>query len=331
MNDLDLLDTHGPAATPLHDDVLARARTALVDEIDRTGGTRDLRAVAVTPLAPGRPGRRRRIAVGLVAACVAAATAVVTPSLLHLDGSDAVALAAVDPLTFPLSPDRVPDGLGRPVFEMDSGVMRAQYGTARDGLTVTTGVDSVGFWDVPGDAATVAVAGRPGRLYSATARDGTTAGFATVAVLWQEEDGDWTRVGGSGSYADAASVESFAESLRAVPQQARLALTVAPEGWLVAAYKEDRVVRFTPGGDPSGDDLTVSLVGDPDPDLAGSYGATDVTTAQVHGRQAQVGRTGEGWVLVALTPQGQRYSVQAPQALTRQQVVEVADGVTYTP
>lgn len=323
MNDLDLLDAHGPSAHPLHDHVLLRARTSLLDEIERSGSGAP--AEPPSPRTWGRPW----LVVGLVAACAAAA-AIVTPSLLQVDGAGAVALGDADPLTFPLTPTDVPSGLGRPVVEVDEGFVRARYGSARDGLTVTTDVDSDEFWDVPDDATSVDVAGRDGRTYSGTALDATTIVVPTVSVVWEGQDGDWTRVSGSGLYADAARVESFAESLRSVPQPVRLALAVAPEGWTVDAYKDDRVVRLAPEAGTDAE-LTVSLVDDPAADLVTDYGARDVTRTLVHGADARVGRSTDGWVLVATTRAGQRFSVQAPDRFTREQVVEVADGVTYTP
>ncbi len=323
MNDLDLLDAHGPSAHPLHDHVLLRARTSLLDEIERSGSGAP--AEPPSPRTWGRPW----LVVGLVAACAAAA-AIVTPSLLQVDGAGAVALGDADPLTFPLTPTDVPSGLGRPVVEVDEGFVRARYGSARDGLTVTTDVDSDEFWDVPDDATSVDVAGRDGRTYSGTALDATTIVVPTVSVVWEGQDGDWTRVSGSGLYADAARVESFAESLRSVPQPVRLALAVAPEGWTVDAYKDDRVVRLAPEAG------TVARA-DGQPRRRPGRGPRDRLRGQGRDDGPRCTAPTPGWGAAPTDGSwsrhaaGQRFSVQAPDRFTREQVVEVADGVTYTP
>ena len=56
----------------------------------------------------------------------------------------------------------------------------------------------------------------------------------------------------------------------------------------------------------------------------------------MQGQPAHVVRTDfggghEGWFLQARFPDGTTFVVQAPGSLTRDQVVQVADQVTYTP
>ena len=330
MNDLDLLETYGPAATPLRDDVLSRARAAVLDEAANAPLPHLSPATSVSAPRLVAPNRRR-LTVGLVAACAAAA-ALLGPSLLGLHSSGVIALAPRDPLSFPLTPASVPAGLGEPIFELDSGFMSARYGAgAADGVTVTTNVVSRDYWSIPEDTQTVDISGRAATLFDGVAFDGTAASTETVSVVWQSDSGDWTRVTGRGRFADPDRVRTFAESLLERPQQVNLSLEVAPEGWSVVAYKDDRILRLSPDQGPTDVDLTVSLVDDPPDDFESAYGVDEVTTERVHGADAQVGRSAEGWIALAVTPGGTTYSVSAPEIFSRDQVIAVAGGVTFTP
>lgn len=194
---------------------------------------------------------------------------------------------------------------------------------------MTADVKSAEFWSIPGDHRAVDIAGSEGMLFHDEAFHGTPTGAPSVSVVWKDADGAWTRVTGEGSYADATRVESFAESLRDQPAGGPQPAG-APQGWSVDAYKDDRVLMMAPDGGPTDVDLTVSVVDEPSRDGGADYGARDLTTARVHGQDAQIGRTAEGWIILAETPRGRWYSVSAPKTFTREQVIEVANGVSYT-
>ena len=110
MNDLEILDRLGPSAAGPSAAVLSAARARL----DAT-----MAGAATTPATPPartkRPGRRAAV---LVAAAAAAVGIGVVPALVGSD--DSIALAAVDPLTFPVTATWLPEGLGEPVFSQDS-------------------------------------------------------------------------------------------------------------------------------------------------------------------------------------------------------------------
>ncbi len=312
MNDLDLLRTHGPAPTHPSPGVMDRARASLQEELQRAA----VPAETVVAFRPRRHLRRRVIGLGLAAATVAAA-AVLAPSLLGMDSSGAIALGPVEPMTFPLTATSIPSGLGEPVFERDGTFTMAQYrGAGPDRLSVIV-PESLDHWTIPDDAEHVHVQGQDGVLF--------TGADSAVIVAWTESDGDVVGVAGRGSFADPDRVEAFADSLTDRPQQVDLVLTVAPEGWTPTAYKEDKIVQFT-GRD--GESLGVVLLDELSPGLAG-YGATDVSTVEVSGRAATIGRGSEGWVLEGRTPDGTPFSLNAPASFTRDQVVEVADGVRH--
>ncbi len=120
------------------------------------------------------------------------------------------------------------------------------------------------------------------------------------------------------------AVPAQREHAEVVPAQ-----RLAPKGWTATHYKADRTVTYRADGDADGPELTVSLLDAASTDLRRDYDARDVAAVRVHGRSAALGRFAGGWVVEARTPAGQAYSVLAPATFTREQVVQVANGVTY--
>lgn len=326
MNELDLLEQHGPSPTLLGTATLLRARAALTEEI--AAGA--LSGATSHPAEVRQLHRHRRwVRVGLVAAA-AAGLATVVPSLFGIGATTAIALAPADPLTFPLTPARLPAGLSEPVFDREPGLAMADYsGEAEDRIRVV--VSDEKRRTVPDDARPVVVGG-----HDAVSYGGREAGEVTATVLWQEDDENWVAVTGSGTYADADQLESFAGSLRERPQPVDLALELAPQGWEVASYKADHTVTLTPGGQLSdGEELTVTRLSELSPDLADDYGARDVSAPLVHGQPAALGHkpsdlagADDLWVLEARTRSGRPFSLLAPGVLTRTQVLKVAEGVS---
>lgn len=317
MNDLDLLDRFGPKPTQLSATALDVARARL--------------DAAMADAAGSKPQPRRRLLI-LAAAAATAVGLAATPALVGSGSS--VALATVNPLTFPLTPTALSSGLGDPVFERDPNFVAARYGSVLNGVSIVTEVDDEDFWTVPDNTPTTDIAGHRATVVRRTVNNGTTDSAPAVTVIWQGSH-DWTAVTGSGSYADADRVEAIADSLRDRPQQVDLTLSIAPKGWSVVFYKEDRILTVAAPGEAGSKELTVTLVDRRDQDLSG-YAARDVETVTVNGAPAQLGRQpagadGAGWILEARTSSGQPFSLQAPAALTRAQVIRVAEGVMYRP
>lgn len=319
MNDLTLLETDGPAPAPLTPETRASARQALLAEIGDPPVTRPRRLHRLAPLA-------------LVAASVTAA-AVLVPALTGSGGGTAVALVATDPLTFPLSSALLDGRWDDAVFELDreGGFAAARYGAPLDGVSVTASLDGREP-DVPDDARPVDLAGLDGRLFTGTVHDGSPRSAASTTVVWETDDGTWVSVRGTGDQADPGGVEEVAESLEQVAQPVDLTLQVAPRGWTVAAYKDDRVLVMAPQDGGTAQDLTVSLLDALPADLGAATGATDVRRVVVHGRDAEVGQveaTPEPtWVIAARTRAGRPFLLQAPGSFTRAQALEVAAGVS---
>ena len=319
MTDLKTIDRLGPAPTPLSETALCAARARLDSAITQ---------------APASTQRRPRRRLPLLAAAAAAAVGLaVAPARVGSDNS--IALAAVDPMTFPWTPSAVPAGLGEPVFEKDSNFIAARYGDQLNGISITTDVADEDFWTIPASARSADVDGDEARIYERTAYNGSPESANAVTVVWKDDANDWTAVTGSGQYADGDRMVAFAEAMRDQPQRVDLGLSVAPAGWTVAAYKEDRILTLSESGEPDDNDLTVALIDHVGTNLS-AYGAEDESAVTINGRPALLGRQASDagdfrWILEANTASGQSFALQAPDGLTRDQVIAVAESVTYEP
>ncbi|MEI2774809.1 MAG: hypothetical protein V9G19_02335 [Tetrasphaera sp.] len=319
MTDHKTIDRLGPAPIPLSETSLSAARARLDSAITQAHSS-----------VQRRPRRRLPL---LAAAAAAAVGLAVAPALVGSDNS--IALAAVDPMTFPWTPSAVPAGLGEPVFEKDSNFIAARYGDQLNGISITTDVAEEDFWTIPAGARSTDVDGDEAKVYERTVYNGSPESANAVTVVWKDDANDWTAVTGSGQYADGDRMVTFAEALRDQPQRVDLSLSVAPAGWTVAAYKEDRILTLSESGEPDDNDLTVALTDHVGTNLS-AYGAEDESAVTINGRPALLGRQASDagdsrWILEANTASGQAFALQAPDGLTRDQVIAVAEGVTYEP
>ncbi len=293
----------------------------------------------------GRRIRRARRARRVGPALVAAAAVVV--GVVVVQGEDAVVAPGPIELVdysvpaFPLSFDRLPAGLAGPSISADPSFeevgLGAQHAGWRDpddpdsglGLGVhdeepdTSGEDEVGEAEIAGEDATVY-------------RMDVTGGPEAFSVVWERADDRWVRVSGTGRFGSEDAVVDLARRVvdrgMAVPLQVRL----APRGWVVAAYKDDRVLTLAdPAGAPATEatarTLTVHLPPAPtDPaELPAAVGAVDgrMDEVVVQGRAAHLLPTAEVWFLQASLSDGTTFTLQAPLDFTPEQVVAVAEGV----
>jgi hypothetical protein len=125
-----------------------------------------------------------------------------------------------------------------------------------------------------------------------------------------------------------------------------LQLSLAPAGWSVQAYKDDRILSLV---DDAHEQHTLSIhlplaeevlpAADVRASIQGPIGPQlDVT---VNGRPAQLvqtradllidGRALVGWYLQAQFEDGTTFVVQAPGSFTQEQVLELAETVTFNP
>jgi hypothetical protein len=313
-----------------------------------------------------RPRRRALVRVGAAAVAVAAAwtTAVlVAPSdrpgspadptgpVAGPTGSpsgpvDAITLVAAEQATFPLSLDPPPEGL-TPLFSMWGGVpyygdgplVHAADYLSPDGDRVLVslfpedprGLADFGMEGVPDG--TVPVDGRPAELWT---------GDFSASLLWERPDGRWVRVMGEGAYADVTAVVGVAESLVDRPQPLALQFGLAPAGWSLGGYEESRSIDLVNDAAPEQPPLRLSTYGGPgfpatiDSYFEGRALAGPLETVTVQGSPARVALTDDGadgssWMLAGQLPGGPLFLLLAPADLTQEQVLEIAEQVTYTP
>jgi hypothetical protein len=339
MNEITLLREAGPEAPPLRPAALQVARAALVAEIaTATTGRRTHRRV--------RLSRKATVRIALAAtavtaaACVAAAvsTAPATPATR-------VALVAFTPPTFPLALDPAPAGLS-PHFSADpGGVLHAGYsGTGGDDRVSITVTPDKPDLQKPSDERGVTVAGRDGELVTehvvyATDRGSEVRSQAALRLEWSDDQ--WVELTGGGRYDDRDRLLAVARTLVAKPQPVPLQVHVAPAGWSVQAYKDDRILTLV-NDSYERQSLNVFLTEQPIPadqllhQLEGPP-VGPVIDVRINGRPAQLVRLAardvadNGWYLQAQFVSGQAFVVQAPAAFTQQQVLAFAAQVTYTP
>lgn len=319
MNDLDILDRLGPRPTPLSEATLAAARDRLNAAMASTAA----------PTSRSSARRSRRLPLLITAAAAAVGIAVV-PTLFGSQGS--IALAAVDPLSFPVTATWLPDGAGSPVFSGEPGFQLARYGAGDDRISIFVSGD-LSRLDVPDSSTALDVAGVRGHGYDSRGDDGNEASYT---IEWKEGS-DFVEVTGKGRFADPALVESVADSVDDRPQRVDLFLTIAPQGWQVFGYQSDHHVTYVDSGSSEhgdGTDLTVGIIERVSADLAG-YGARDVRDVSIDGREGVIGRQvnthGDtvAWVLQTAAPDGQAFALNAPGALTADQVIKIAAGVGH--
>ncbi|MBM7806639.1 hypothetical protein JOD57_002476 [Geodermatophilus bullaregiensis] len=309
---------------------------------------------------PRRPRRRTlvRVATAVVAIAAAWTTAVVvaprespdprrtTPSTGAPVSPGEIALVAGEPVVFPLSLDPAPEGL-TPTFSRRGGVAAhgstppfsvADYSSA-DGDRVLVSL-------FPEDPRSNEDYGfRPEGDPTGTATvDGVQAGVwpeaGGVSLLWQRPGGQWVWLLGEGDLAGTGALVAVGESLVDRPQPVGLHFGLAPAGWSVGGYEESRSLDLVSDTDPE-QLLRVSLVGREYPGtldelLEGISFAEPPEPVTVQGQPARLAlASGDGGspyrYLVGQLDGGPFFVLLAPEALTQEQVLQIAEQVTYTP
>lgn len=345
MNDITLLSEAGPAAPPLSPAARAAARVDLLDEIERSRTVRG-RVRARLP----RPRTALRLGAGVTVAAVAwtAAVVIAAPDGPLGPPPGSVTLVAFEPPVFPLSLEPVPAGLtATPIFDADLGALRAIYGRAGeggDGVLITVSDDEPEFGDEV-DRTTVPVGEDDADIVMTVSNlcDATDCALTGEIRLVQERgEGQWVTIDGSGRYDDPGRLVAVAQHLVDRPQPVPLQVGLAPAGWSVLAYKDDRILTLVDDAHEQ-QTLTVFIPRPeaviPPEDLLGQLMGPigPVLPATVHGRPAYLVRveTGyldqEGWYLQAQFPDGTTFVVQAPEAFTQEQVLAMAEQVTFNP
>lgn len=173
---------------------------------------------------------------------------------------------------------------------------------------------------------------------------------AYAELVYQRDDGRWVSLVGQGDrYGRESALVEVAESIVDRPQPVRLQFGLAPEGWSVSSYESLANLALVDERNPTSlsDRVAVSLLerwrgyDQPGDVLQGMADGNPVEQVTVNGLPAalvsvpdhfadpELGR--RMWYLSAQFPDGALFLFQAPDSLTREDVLAMADGMTYTP
>jgi hypothetical protein len=169
-------------------------------------------------------------------------------------------------------------------------------------------------------------------------------------LYWQRPDGQWVGVYGLGDrYGVETALVTVAESIVDRPQPVRLQFRLAPEGWVVSGYESLSSLTLVDETNPTSltDRISVSLLerwrGYTSPDLVlrGMTDGNPVDDVTVNGEPARLvsvpdhfAAPGSGrrmWYLAAQFAHGPQFLLQAPDTLTREDVLAMAEGLTWSP
>jgi hypothetical protein len=142
------------------------------------------------------------------------------------------------------------------------------------------------------------------------------------------------------------ALAEVAESIVDRPQPVRLQFRLAPEGWAVSSYESPVHLALVSEADPTSlsDRIGVSLqerwrgYTNPDAVLQGMTDGNPVEEVTVNGQPARLvsvpDHFTEGrrmWYLAAQFADGLQFLFQAPDTLTREDVLAMAESLSYTP
>jgi hypothetical protein len=354
MNEITLLREAGPEGPALTNATRNTARAALLAEIDGASRPHRIRL-------PSRKARWR-VGAGVIAVAAAWTAAVVIAAPDELGPlPDSVTLVAFEPPVFPLSLDPLPAGWDVSFSADPGGILHAAYGDTTvdasgnaegDGLYLRVSPDEPEQYDVT-DTDDVSVDGQDAEfvrgdvvMCGGTETECVEERVPYLHLVWERHDDQWVQLEGYGAYDDADQLLEVAQDLVDRPQAVPLRVSLAPAGWSVYAYKDDRILTLVDDNHEQ-HTLTVHL---PLPEdvlpadqvrqsIASPIGPQVEET--VNGRPAQLvrvqsdllveGRFLEGWYLQAQLPDGTTFVVQAPGSFTQEQVLQLAESVTYNP
>ncbi|GAB3432813.1 hypothetical protein [Actinophytocola sediminis] len=338
MNEFTMLREHGPEPTPLSEDVLAKARADLMAEIQATPD-------ATPDQAPGRPARlrlRRRAAIIATAAAVAAIAAGVVMTGTGDTGAPTPPAAGGPPVLvrfdMPALPPElrpVPDGVSEPGFTAEPGWIAAVYHADDGPVADPSDISVKTLQHKPNieQGQDTTYAGKPAVVERF---DQEEPEFHSVSLSWERSPGQWITLTGMGDFADEQTVRALADTLVDSDDRLSLDISVAPAGWELYAFK---------GAGPDGDGAVTSLRDPRAPDrelhvstmlgLVPNYGEAieggplPTEPVSVNGRPGElVHLADDRWMLQAPLPDGRAFQLQIPAGFTKEQVIELAEGVS---
>jgi hypothetical protein len=175
--------------------------------------------------------------------------------------------------------------------------------------------------------------------------------FADLA--WRRPDGQWAYVWSEDdAYSNIPALVSVAESIVDRPQPVRLQVGLSPEGWSVSAYENGGLTLISDTDPSISNRIAVSVqerwrgYDSPGDVLKGMSEGNPVEHVTVQGKRAELVSvpdhfTGPGfpdrqeprrkWYLAAELPDGVLFLFEAPDMLSREDVLAMAERITYTP
>ena len=174
---------------------------------------------------------------------------------------------------------------------------------------------------------------------------------AYAELFWQRDDGQWVAMYGQGDrYGDESALVEVAESIVDRPQPVQLQFALSPTGWVVSGYESLSYLSLADAANPTSltERISVSLqerwrgYDDPEDVLQGMTGGDLAEQVTVNGLPAALASEPDHfadpaagrrvWNLSAqLADDGPLFLLQAPDTLTREDVLAMAEGLTYTP
>jgi hypothetical protein len=353
MNDITLLRESGPDAPALTTAVRHTARAALLEEIYRSATAR------------GRlPSRKmgRRIGAGLTVAAVAwgAAVVITRPDPMTAP-SGGMRLVAVEEITFPLSLDPVPPGM-TPRFSGEAGSAEAIAGyISADGenrFDIVLTPEEPTWLDYDSESLDVAEIGT-------VTVGGAVADFVRGSIVnlcdesgcrdrpfadlvWERAPGEWVLLQGQSAYGAVAAAVAVAESLVERPQPINLQVGLAPAGWSVVDWHESSGAMSLANDADANEFLHVQCM----PPFPSGSGVDNGSAAQriesvtaidpavstdINGLPAEIVHARDYmdeatrfWLVAWELPDGTVCSVTAPEEFTQDDVLTIAEKVTYT-
>ena len=173
-------------------------------------------------------------------------------------------------------------------------------------------------------------------------------------LVWHRPDGRWLQAWGVGdTYGRVEAVVAVAESVVERPQPVAVQVGLAPEGWSVVSYESGSNLTVADAGEPSWyDQIHVSMWGRWQTDRRVPGYLQDMTFGEpveqvvVQGLPAEVASVPEplsgpgfperpeqvrAWYVAGQVPDGPVFLLKAPDTLSREDVLAIAEQVTYEP
>jgi hypothetical protein len=165
-------------------------------------------------------------------------------------------------------------------------------------------------------------------------------------LFWQRADGQCVYLwGGGDTYSQVAELAAVGASMVDRPQPVPLQVGLSPAGWSVSSYESTSNLALISDTDPSiSNRISVSVqerwrgYASPHDLMKGMAEGNPVEQVTVKGRLAELASVPDHfaenrrmWNLAAQLPDGAIFLLQAPDTLSREDVLAIAEQVTYTP